>query len=1770
MLSIIAGRNRRDGRPIRNKAQRSLIRKANEARDGKLWADAAVFYKQYLNELPADPAIWTQLGHALKESGDLAGGEAAYRTGLAFAPQDAELYLQLGHVLKLSGRLAEAQQAYERCTALDATLGAENQISWERGGDLVTNSTSAASVGAEEQPPLSPTLRRILGDQARDDGRWSDAVVQYQSYLDSAEGDAAIWVQYGHALKESGSVAESEYAYRRALRLEPEDADIELQLGHSLKVQGRKREAVMAYRRSLNIKATRSVISELNACGNRVDYFDIPLSPQNTAYVFLEISDLIATMQEYHTISGIQRVQLGLLRFVLSSPKCDDYQVVFWENGLLWSIPKLPLTSTLDIYNHTNDLLNRKRIVDVTMQLAQPVRPGPGDIFVITGAVWMRPHAVIEHERVRHSGACLGAYIYDFIPLTNPEYCHPYLTERFSNTMSELLLQLDFALTISEYVGAELKRLTKIAGYQNIPSTSVKLAHVLDFKNVDEGSSSSVTRSLAGAEFVLCVGSIAAHKNHLYAIQVWRLLIESGVFPPILVIAGKRGYGAEDLFTQLTNTNYLDGRVKVVEGLDDDSIAELYTNCLFTLFPSYVEGWGLPVGESLAHGKICLASKTTSIPEVGEDFVCYIDPYNVRSATNTIATLLGDRERLHRLELNIRQNFRARTWEEFGQDFVTAVRQHAKLTLNAAAQLRPLDVLLPRPTSTMWQHGKSLPPTRDFVIQTIARSSLIAGWFPPEDWGCWMDGAEARLSIQTDQIAKARVRLILQLRSVFWPRQNKLFVSAGDDSASMEVPTGAEDFALQLDCTVAANGRIDVELRLAGTITAGWGEERILGVGLRKLFFNTVDTRFDHIKAGTVVRPTSLVGNTGASVSGHSPAALIEAARRQSYLTDGWLKPEPWGTWMGSSSARLMLQTDAAPGVLIRTVLKFRSIAPRGGSLVLQIDNGTPSTLLLMAQSNDQVLANVTGETDRDGKVCVNLTTYPRDVRIGICSMTWGKAGDISDEAKLGEAILFGLSQSSPNDQELLSRDIGFTVTGHIKGSYSLASVNRRLAAALDGAYPEHVKVIQVEGQLTTDLHGLDDPDKSRMLRLMNTGLAGAGPEVVISQHWPVWQPRPKGDLTLAYVFWEESLVPAQMINALNEGFDAVLTPARSVSKALIDSGLRLPIRCIGFAPNLAPFHVVAEARREAIRGTVSHQEPFTFLHLSSCFPRKGVDVLIAAYAKAFTVTDPVRLIVKGFPNPHNDVAEQLSRLREAHAHLAAVEFINHDLDEHRILELYRSADCIVLPTRGEGFNIPAAEALAAGVPLIVTRFGGQMDFLTDGVARLIDYRFTHSQSHLQTSSSVWVEPDVDDLVKAMREAVTQPITEQVMSAGRERARQIGDGSSWARRIEVAATNLLTSGTTSQPKVAWVSTWAIRCGIAEYSRMLLASYPEASRDVTVLCDTRTLDDDIRASELTARKAWRRIDGSSINELAEAIQQTEAQTVVIQYHHALINWNDLATLLQDSRVKRRQIVVFMHNTKELLEAEWGAQARFLEALRGADRVLVHTVADLNLLKAQGLVENVALFPHGAPTMPLKPKLARKIGANKDLLIGAYGFFLPHKGFEHLIRALIDIRRVYPRVKLRLVTAEYPTRESANEVAKCKELADSLNLTKLIDWHLDYLTNDASLELLSACDLVVLPYQDTPESSSAAVRTAMSAGAPVLVTPTAIFEEMNDAVVRTTGFQASDIGNAILYLAEHQEARSRLADRSAKWLDENSWSNVSRRLNAMLHGLAASET
>ena len=119
--------------------------------------------------------------------------------------------------------------------------------------------------------------------------------------------------------------------------------------------------------------------------------------------------------------------------------------------------------------------------------------------------------------------------------------------------------------------------------------------------------------------FALSVGTVEIRKNHARLLHLWESMArEWGEGWPKLIIAGKRGWQADEALRALRRADNQSPYLWI-EAPTDEELVWLYSRASFTVFPSLAEGWGMPIGESLWFGKPCVASNTTSMPEVGGD-----------------------------------------------------------------------------------------------------------------------------------------------------------------------------------------------------------------------------------------------------------------------------------------------------------------------------------------------------------------------------------------------------------------------------------------------------------------------------------------------------------------------------------------------------------------------------------------------------------------------------------------------------------------------------------------------------------------------------------------------------------------------------------------------------------------------------------------------------------------------------------------------------------------------------------------------------------------------------------------------------------------------------------------------------------------------------------------------------------------------------------------------------------------------------------------------
>jgi glycosyltransferase involved in cell wall biosynthesis len=298
-----------------------------------------------------------------------------------------------------------------------------------------------------------------------------------------------------------------------------------------------------------------------------------------------------------------------------------------------------------------------------------------GDVLLVLGSPWSHPDYSMLIQRQRQRGLRFALLVYDLIPIRRPEWCDRGLVRLFRGWFQEVLPLCDAVFAISHATAGDVDIYARESGIA-LPGPVMTIPIGTGFGAKPQPPAESRSRALPSpATYVLIVSTIEARKNHTLAFRVWRRLLED--LPadrvPTLVFAGRIGWLVDDLMRQIANTDYLDGKLMVIENPTDAELATLYRGCLFTLFPSFYEGWGLPVTESLAFGKPCIISNRTSLPEAGGGLARSFDPDNLLDAYAVIRAVIEDRDELMRWEAEVQRDFKPVPWSATVQAILTGL-----------------------------------------------------------------------------------------------------------------------------------------------------------------------------------------------------------------------------------------------------------------------------------------------------------------------------------------------------------------------------------------------------------------------------------------------------------------------------------------------------------------------------------------------------------------------------------------------------------------------------------------------------------------------------------------------------------------------------------------------------------------------------------------------------------------------------------------------------------------------------------------------------------------------------------------------------------------------------------------------------------------------------------------------------------------------------------------------------------------------------------------
>ena len=729
---------------------------------------------------------------------------------------------------------------------------------------------------------------------------------------------------------------------------------------------------------------------------------------------------------------------------------------------------------------------------------------------------------------------------------------------------------------------------------------------------------------------------------------------------------------------------------------------------------------------------------------------------------------------------------------------------------------------------------------------------------------------------------------------------------------------------------------------------------------------------------------------------------------------------------------------------------------------------------------------------------------------------------------------------------------------GPFESDYSLAVVNRNLAEAL-AAMGISLRLHQRDNTTASFPQETFLREHPKLAPLFVRDLSAVSAEVHSRNIYPPHTDGFRGKLRLMHCYaWEESGFPREYVEWFNQGLDLVTVTSAYVRDVLLRNGVTIPVEIVGNGAD----HILSEPAKATGR---ARGDSFEFLHVSSCFPRKAPDVLVRAFCQEFTRRDDVRLTIKTFSNPHNEIERIVAEIGAEYPEHAPIAIVSTPMSLGELRYLYEHAGCLVSASRGEGFGLPVAEAMLTGCPVIATIHGGLADLCAPAHCWPVEFALGAARTHLTEGESLWAEPRVESLREQMRKVYRATAQERLKKTAL--ARQfVADRFTWARVADrhwgyCRAALETRSGHAAgalDGTIGFVATWNAKCGIAEYTRYLATNLPAGHR--IAIFANRT-PDTVRADEDFVLRCWdtqhEPRPREEIEDLVRTILTSGVRAVSIQYNFGFFAPPDLGLLVDRLKSAGLATAVTLHSVQHANFPQLKA------ALRPVDFCICHRPADVDAIRGLG-VENVLLRKQGIVALQLNgdgsgtPESRQR----RQFVVSCFGFFLPPKGIYQLIQAFALAKSVQPLLRLKLLNSLYPAPESAAYARQCMRLIQEKGLGGDVEVSTAFLPHEDTLRELAASDLLVLPYLHSTESSSAAGAFAIASLTPVLCSDLPLFDELAEVLHRFPAGDVFALANKILQLeADRAELRRYSAAQEAR-VRELAWPAVARDFAELL--------
>jgi glycosyltransferase involved in cell wall biosynthesis len=263
--------------------------------------------------------------------------------------------------------------------------------------------------------------------------------------------------------------------------------------------------------------------------------------------------------------------------------------------------------------------------------------------------------------------------VHDIICILFPHFIVPRLVGTLTDYFAELAQLADHAMCNSQATRRDWLAYCGGLGV-DMPAHVFPLGCDLP----EEGAQAELPAALQGKRFALFVSTIEPRKNHRMLYEAWDRCMRSKTVDrerDRLVFVGRRGWAVDDLMRELAANPATRDTILVLNHVPDALLGTLYRHCALVLFPSFYEGYGIPVAEALNHGKPCISSDAGSLPEIGGDLVLRLDPKDTLRWAQAIARYLTSAEELAAWGERIRTQHRPVTWDDAASRFFGTIKE---------------------------------------------------------------------------------------------------------------------------------------------------------------------------------------------------------------------------------------------------------------------------------------------------------------------------------------------------------------------------------------------------------------------------------------------------------------------------------------------------------------------------------------------------------------------------------------------------------------------------------------------------------------------------------------------------------------------------------------------------------------------------------------------------------------------------------------------------------------------------------------------------------------------------------------------------------------------------------------------------------------------------------------------------------------------------------------------------------------------------------------